>query len=229
VFFMPLNFFLSNTKRLARRLLRAPAATGRTGVEYAHDWYDDMYSKTGEYQCRYAESHYYFLWSVIADRVRGSGARGVLEVGCGPGQLAAYLLDQGLEEYHGFDFSPQAVSMARLNAPRGHFEVGDARDSSLYEAVRYDVLICTEVLEHIEDDLSVVTNFGSGRRCLCTVPSFDFPSHVRHFRDANEVAERYGPFFEGLDVMTFESPRSREDRFFLMDGVRGTRGADAPQ
>ena len=68
-----------------------------------------------------------------------------------------------------------------------------------------------------------VAGFRPGKRCFCSVPSFDDPSHVRHFRDAAEVVARYGPFFRDLDVATFASPRSdphaRYD-FFLFEGVR---------
>jgi SAM-dependent methyltransferase len=188
--------------------------------EVGADWYDRAYSDVEEYHCGYAQSRYYFLWTVIVDRIRRAGLRRVLEIGCGPGQLAAFLLDQGVDRYVGLDFSPKAIKLAQVGVPRGRFVVGDARSSDLYDSVEHDVVICTEVLEHIEEDFAVVSRFGTDKRCLCTVPNFPYVSHVRHFADAGEVAERYGAFFRAFDVMTFQGSRSDGERYFLMDGVR---------
>lgn len=184
------------------------------------DFYDLLYASSEVYQDHYTKSFYYFLWSVIVDRARHAQVRRVLEIGCGPGQLAAFLMDQCVEHYQGLDFSSQAIELARRNVPRGRFVVGDARDSALYHQVEHDLLICTEVLEHITEDLQVVARFQPGKRCICTVPNFPYPSHVRHFRDAAEVAGRYGRFFHDLDIVTFKSPNSLDDEFFLFDGVR---------
>jgi SAM-dependent methyltransferase len=209
---------------LARRVgLGAKGPPG--GRAEGADWYDALYASTAEYHGRYEQSFYYFLWAVIVDRVRRAGLRRVLEVGCGPGQLAAFLLEQGVEHYVGVDFSPRAVELARANAPAGTFLVGDARDPAPHAEVEHDAVVCTEVLEHLEDDLGVVALFRPGKRCLCSVPNFPYDGHVRHFQDARAVAERYGPFFDGLDVMTLKSPRDPLDRFFLFDGVRNAHGA----
>ena len=200
--------------KLKRRL--APAPVGQADA----NWYDQLYSSVAVYHCPYYESHYYFLWAVIADLLRRAGTRRVLEIGCGPGQLAALLVQQGVQEYVGLDFSPAAIDLARKNVPQGRFVVGDARCPDIFRGTNYDALICTEVLEHIEDDLQVVSQFGVGKRCLCSVPNFPYDGHVRHFQDAPEVTARYSRFFDGFDVATFASPRSAEDRFHLFDGVR---------
>jgi cyclopropane fatty-acyl-phospholipid synthase-like methyltransferase len=161
---------------------------------------------------------------VIVDRVRRSGGRRVLEIGCGSGQLAVYLLDMGVEEYIGLDFSPVAIDMARSKVPRGQFIVGDARTSSIYTDFKYDIIISTEVLEHIEDDFGVVARFPPGTRCLCTVPNFEYESHVRHFLSSAEVAARYSSFFNDFDVVEFKGTQSTET-YFLFDGVRNDRRA----
>lgn len=187
---------------------------------YGSDWYDRAYRSVAEYHVRYPRSRYYFLWTVIVDRLRRDSIRSVLEIGCGPGQLAAFLMDQGLEKYVGLDFSEAAIDLAKANSSRGRFLVGDARSSEIYVDVEHDAIICTEVLEHIEDDLIVVSRFRPGKRCLCSVPSFPYESHVRHFDTAQAVEDRYGVFFNKLDVMTLPSPISDDDSYFLLDGIR---------
>jgi 2-polyprenyl-3-methyl-5-hydroxy-6-metoxy-1,4-benzoquinol methylase len=183
-------------------------------------YYDKMYAESASYSLPYNRSHYYFLWSVIVDRIRRSRARSVLEVGCGPGQFASYLLDTCSVKYRGFDFSQEAVRIATERLPQAEFFVADARFAEHYTSTEYDVIVCTEVLEHVDADLDIVSHFRPGTRCLCSVPSFDFDSHVRWFSSDSEVLDRYGSFFEKLDVAMFKSPVCDNDFFFLLDGIR---------
>jgi SAM-dependent methyltransferase len=209
--------------RAVRRIVGRGAPPEGPAPERAAGFYDEMYDgDPAKYQAPYYLCKYYFLWTVIADRLRRAGAKRVLDIGCGPGRLAALLLEQGVERYVGVDFSPVAVAMAGRNVPdpRARFLVGDARDPAIYRDTEYDALICTEVLEHVEADLAIVSAFVPGRRCLCSVPNFPYPSHVRHFADAAEVAARYGPYFDDFDVLTLKGPSAGPDKFFLMDGIR---------
>jgi SAM-dependent methyltransferase len=189
-------------------------------------WYDALVSQQMEGLSQgYWRSYYYFLWAIIADRVRRSRMLEVLEIGCGPGRLAAFLLDQGVNKYVGLDFSPKAIALARQLVPAGQFVVDDARTTTLPSKIEHDVLICTEVLEHVDDDLAIISRFRPGKRCLCSVPSFPHESHVRSFQDVRAVAERYGRFFHSFDAMTLRSPNCDDHRFFLFDGVRSEVGA----
>jgi SAM-dependent methyltransferase len=199
------------------------------GQERSSDWYDKRFAGTRTYHTSYQNSPYYFLWSVIVDRLRRDRVRRVLEIGCGTGQLAAFFLDQGIETYVGMDFSPKAIELARSAAPEGRFLVDDARTSSIYAEENYDVLICTEVLEHITDDLSVVRRFRPETRCLVSVPDYNSEGHVRFFRDAGAVKQRYGRYFSSLDVAGFRTVGTaggRINTIFLADGKRNDFESD---
>ncbi len=54
-------------------------------------------------------------------------ARGVLDVGCGPGHVAGYLSERGLEAT-GVDLSPAMVEIARRLNPKIPFHVADMRE-----------------------------------------------------------------------------------------------------
>jgi SAM-dependent methyltransferase len=218
---------LQTVKRAIRRignglgfLSHEPALVPQGGRELPISWYDEEYVGCQPYECPYHESRYYFLWLLIADRIRRDGVRRVLDIGCGAGQLSVLLRDQGIEDYVGVDFSKTAIAMAQRQNPGGHFVLADARATELYDVFDHEVLVCIEVLEHIEDDLVVVARFKPGVRCICMVPNFPYVSHVRHFRDAAEVAARYQAYFRDLDVMTIAGNNSPTDRYFLFDGVR---------
>lgn len=211
---------------MLKQLLKRALGLGNNGsmagtpVEQPASHYDDVYQDSEEYRLAYPSSRYYFVWSVIVDRVRRLGARRVLEIGCGAGQLASFLVEQGIESYVGLDFSAKALELARNNVPSGVLVHGDARTSDVYEKYTYDVIISTEVLEHIEADLDVVSRFPPGTRCICSVPSFPYRSHVRYFRNAEEVAARYRAFFDDFSVFSLRMPKDPSSYYFLFEGTR---------
>lgn len=186
-------------------------------------FYDHAYSgAVDEYTVHYSSSLYLPVWEAISDRIK-PGAH-ILEIGCGPAQLATMLFDRAIPgSYVGFDFSPAAIELAKGNLPEQRLEVGDARTTDLVTTLDYDVAICTEVLEHIIDDIPVLERVPDGVRVLATVPNFDYVSHVRFFRDASEVRARYGHLFSQLEITEHFHAGDHDGSqgvFFLIDGVR---------
>lgn len=198
------------------RLVEAGATplTGRLAAPAG--WYDEHYRLTlDKYDIDATESVYLPVWEVIASRI--DPAATVLELGCGTGQLGRLLVDRGLTHYHGFDFSEVAVELARKRLPEFDVEVGDARTTRLVTDLPYDTALCTEVLEHLDDDLGVLRRIRPGARVLATVPNFDATSHLRFFDEEQEVADRYRSALDGLEVTRIELPRGSV--IFLLDGV----------
>ena len=64
----------------------------------------------------------------FAERVRNRGR--VMDVGCGPGQVAAYLHGKGVDAF-GVDLSPAMVEQARKANPDMEFREGDMRSPEL--------------------------------------------------------------------------------------------------
>jgi uncharacterized protein len=63
----------------------------------------------------------------LLDRVAAHADGGpVVEVGCGPGHVTAYLADAGADAF-GIDLSPGMIEQARARFPDGAYEVGDLR------------------------------------------------------------------------------------------------------
>lgn len=63
----------------------------------------------------------------LLDRVVAhAGAEPVVDVGCGPGHVTAYLADAGADAL-GIDLSPAMIDEARRRFPGGHYQVGDLR------------------------------------------------------------------------------------------------------
>jgi 2-polyprenyl-3-methyl-5-hydroxy-6-metoxy-1,4-benzoquinol methylase len=77
------------------------------------------------------------------------------EVGCGEGNLSIFLAQRYPQiRFRGSDFSKQVVDLARANAARERLSI-DFRANSLYDltaaADSADLIICCEVLEHLDD------------------------------------------------------------------------------
>lgn len=209
----------------AARLRRAtgagrPAGGHRwvAGEEQPVAFYDWSFEQNDHWKAHYTESRYYPLWAVVADRLRRAGAEAVLDIGCGPGQVAALLADKGVPRYLGLDFSPARVEQARAACPQYRFEVADIFETDLPTSWAYDTVLIMEFLEHVEGDLEVLTRLRPGARVIATVPNFPATGHVRHFESAKDVEARYRPAFASLDVEAhLANPEGR--RFFLMDGI----------
>jgi len=198
---------------------RLIARGGATATYYDHTCYNGA---TDEYTVHYSASRYLPVWESICERIP-KGAR-ILEVGCGPAQFAQMLLDKEIpDDYVGFDFSVAAIALARKNLPGRRVEVGDARTTDLFAAVDYDTVVCTEVLEHIVEDVPVLERIPRGKQVLATVPDFDYVSHVRFFANAGEVRDRYASLFSSLEISEHHhagDTNGSHGTFFLLNGVR---------
>ena len=87
----------------------------------------------------------------VVELVRASGARSVLDVGCGEGYVLHRLAEANLGlTLRGLDMSEEAVAEATsLLGERARVVVGDAREPPFDDT--FDLVLMTEVLEHIPD------------------------------------------------------------------------------
>jgi SAM-dependent methyltransferase len=207
------------------RAARSPwTRLGRRGRLRSAGYYDGVYDASSTYRQPYWDSRYYFLWSVIADRLVRSNVENVLDLGCGPGQFAALLRDKGFTKYSGIDFSQKSIEIARQVCPEFEFAVADLSDPNTLSDREYDCVLALEFLEHVVDDVAILDRVDPGTRTVLTVPNFPDPAHVRYFRNAAAVRTRYEHLFSDFRIDTFWPDKSGM-RYFLLDGTR----ANAPK
>lgn len=107
----------------------------------------------------------------------------ILDYGCGSGALSFYLAKMG-NRVTGVDISKNAISICRNSAK----EIGLSKNSSfistdewnrLHSSVKYDLVICIEVIEHLNDDLRIIKKLAGLLRkdgfILITTPSIFAP------------------------------------------------------
>lgn len=136
-----------------------------------------------------------------------------LDVGCGAGELACTLAKQGLKG-EAVDFSDEAIEHAKtIRAKRGvtpqqlKFHVGGLEK---VKGKKFDLVICSEVLEHIEDDAAMLRELLKHTRkyLLVSVPAkqklFDSSDKaVGHFRRYEKESLQKMLESEGLSVLHF--------------------------
>lgn len=93
-------------------------------------------------------------------------------------------------KYNGFDFSKKRIEIAKEFNPEGKFFVKNAYKTNLFNDCDYDVIICTEVLEHLDKDCDLMDRIPKGKKFFGTVPDYDSSSHVRYFENSEKVLER---------------------------------------
>ena len=123
----------------------------------------------------------------------------ILDIGCGVGYFSQLLSNFG-SELHGLDISEESVSICKSNISE-NFTVGNA-ESLQYSDNQFDKILCSEVLEHLKNDLKAVTEMWRilkpNGTVLITVPSTEgiFGSKIKNIMhdhdDGPEKHEREG-------------------------------------
>ncbi len=134
------------------------------------------------------------LTEEIADHVAPliRGTMSVVDVGCGVGDLLLALRQRcPAVQVAGCDFSPKAIEKAKANLPGGHFIV-HAITSLPYPDASFDVVLCTDTLEHMEYPADVLRELvrickPGGHVCV-VVPDGDVDDFLGHRWFWNEAS-----------------------------------------
>ena len=130
-----------------------------------------------------------WTFSLFAPFVRGS----VLEVGCGVGTFTRKIVAApGVRRVLSIDISPQAVDRCRaIDSPLLELRTADVRDVT----GAFDLVVCMNVLEHIEDDRGALRHLiglvAPGGTLFLLVPSHQwlyssFDRESGHWRRYNK-------------------------------------------
>lgn len=111
--------------------------------------------------------------------------RRIIDVGCGPGSLLRILIESlpvAPEAVVGVDRSRAGIRRARRLAPQIRWVVGDLR--RLPSQDRFDLVLCTEVLEHVKRPNEALKTFtrlcAPSGRVVLTVPDGERDSWEGH-------------------------------------------------
>jgi SAM-dependent methyltransferase len=173
------------------------------------------------------------LRRIIKESIRSLKFQSVLDVGCGQGSLLAELKREFPHiNPSGVDVSTSAIELAHQLVPDGDFRVLDIARTSVN--AKYDLIICSEVLEHIPDDVAAIQNLRKMTKeyLLVSTPQGrmrDFEKqigHVRNYAPGELINKIESSGFIILSAVEwgfpFYSPLYRN--FLDLTGSKGTTG-----
>jgi 2-polyprenyl-3-methyl-5-hydroxy-6-metoxy-1,4-benzoquinol methylase len=132
----------------------------------------DKYSTRNPIERRLVEGYI----STLSAFVRMANPGSIHEVGCGEGYWVLRWVKAGYS-VKGSDFSSQIIEIARENADRQGIPGDLFEERSIYELDperdRADLVVCCEVLEHLEDPVKALHVLGSitGSHLILSVPN----------------------------------------------------------
>ncbi|PCI37561.1 MAG: hypothetical protein COB53_06180 [Elusimicrobia bacterium] len=108
----------------------------------------------------------------------------VLDVGCGDGSLALYLKDRFGKKTYGLEYDSDQPRLADQMDSYFNMNIAEEKPDQIF-----DLVIATEVLEHIPDDAAALKNIRSvcGKHLFITVPAGairrtdQHMGHIRHY------------------------------------------------
>lgn len=132
--------------------------------------------------------------SLLKKAKKGLSNQRVLEIGFGSG-LTLFSFDPSSEIY-GLEISASAIAEARRNASHmgyRHHDFQQADGSRIpYESRKFDIVIASHVLEHVEDDAGLLQEIHRVVKpdgvAVILVPineNYNDPNHVRHYTSAS--------------------------------------------
>jgi 2-polyprenyl-3-methyl-5-hydroxy-6-metoxy-1,4-benzoquinol methylase len=190
------------------------------GVEQGPEFYD---GRLGQVCVELETSPWLRLYTMVLSVMPPPSAGPVADLGCGTGRFAKLLQQNGYTDYWGVDFSEKRVEEARRYVPEFEFEVANLFDPAVLDRLaNFRVFTIIEVLEHVNDDLGLLSRLPSGGQVVLSVPNFDSAGHVRCFEDVESVIARYEDLvdFTGGPRLTKVGEKNQANRTFVVAGVR---------
>lgn len=85
----------------------------------------------------------------------------LLDVGCGGGIATTALYKAGIHNITGLDAAKENIEVAKLYATQHHYNINYVNDIAENLTETYDIVICLEVLEHVDNLSSFITTLSN--------------------------------------------------------------------
>ena len=98
---------------------------------------------------------------IILSLIKDLSFSNIADIGCGLGELLIFLkenIKQKEISYTGLDFAEETLKKNKKSLPWAEFEYMDVTNAPINK--KYDLIICSEVIEHIEDQKEAFKNIA---------------------------------------------------------------------
>lgn len=135
-------------------------------IDEKNPWYinDQLQIITNEHQKRTIRERWMFFDKIIRryrfERQHEGGVINILDAGCGDGVNLKFLVTLPDVDLTAFDYNPLRVAKVRENFRGIRIILKDLTENK-NDGQTYDVIICSQVLEHIKEDVIALRNLKS--------------------------------------------------------------------
>ena len=153
------------------------------------DYYENVYS------ARYPIEKYEDVYKIVCDLLKRIDLpqKRIMDIGCGAGGLASMLEKHNINNYHGFDYSSNAIKQAKELVPKWQKKFF-IHDCNILNEIPYefDIGIAIEVLEHL-DDMIIINQLKKNTYFIGSVPNYWAANHahVRVYPSKFYIWKRY--------------------------------------
>src|SRR5260221_7146467 len=145
----------------------------------------------------------FLFYKVLFYKLKELHPKTVLDVGCGEGFTLARLKKEKIgEKLEGIEYLDEAIKLGKINNPGIEIKKGTIYELP-YKDNSFDLVICTEVLEHLVDPIKALEEMVrvSKHYCLLSVPDEPFFMLAQLIRGKNW--SRLGNDIEHINHWTF--------------------------
>ena len=128
-------------------------------IESKNPWYTESHFAYAEKESvrRIYEQRFLFFWKIIRREILKKGKITFLDYGCGDGYWSSVFSRFLSCEVTGVDYNPLRLQRAKAIVKNAKFIETDLRERNEHIG-RFDIVFCSQVIEHIEDDVSFLKN-----------------------------------------------------------------------
>lgn len=150
-----------------------------------------MINLTREYHWNESETsaHEYLLPGILSalKKLKVNKDSQILDAGCGSGYIVGGLSKEEYKDLWGFDFSNSGIALAKKEFPNiaNRFEIHDVYKKELpvkFPKNEYDIVLSSEVIEHLYDPNSYLTNINcwlkKGGHLVITAPYHGYLKNI---------------------------------------------------
>ena len=167
------------------------------------------------YKYGYDWNDYNNLAVKVIQMCNETGAKGkpTIDIGCGVGWFTDMYYFNVSRDITGIDFSEKAILChARRMYPSITFGIENIYE---YDYNKYQVALLTEVLEHVEKDIELLSRLPQGCKVYATIPFESERRDITHVREytLKGTHDRYGSV---LDIERCE----KFEQYIIIYGIR---------
>ena len=184
---------------LPNQTVSADLGVGWVTEDNSAEGYDQLWGDTSNLEAFRAEANHIRdkLTIEIVDQIDAliQPNANVVDIGCGVGDLLCEIRKRKpMVRVSGLDFSSKAVEGAKITLSDGEFKQFTIEDCLPYDSNSFDLVLCTDVLEHLENPKLIVSELvricsPSGMVSI-VVPDGDVDQFFGHYWFWNEQSLR---------------------------------------